>query len=67
MHKVLAVIGFLLILTGIVWFLQGVNILPGSFMTGQIQWAVYGFISFLVGAGLLVYAKRQQSPPPKQD
>ena len=29
----------MLMLMGVIWFLQGVNILPGSFMTGQIQWA----------------------------
>jgi hypothetical protein len=34
---VLNVIAILLILSGGIWFLQGINILPGSFMTGQIQ------------------------------
>ena len=36
------IIAVLLILMGGVWFLQGINVLPGSFMTGQIQWAIYG-------------------------
>jgi hypothetical protein len=40
---------------GTIWFLQGINILPGSFMTGQIRWAVYGAIA--VVAGLLVMAR----------
>jgi hypothetical protein len=33
-----------MILMGAFWFLQGINILilPGSFMTGQIRWTVYG-------------------------
>ncbi len=30
------IVAVLLILTGIVWFFQGINVLPGSFMTGQI-------------------------------
>jgi hypothetical protein len=27
---------------GCIWFLQGINVRPGSFMAGQIKWAVYG-------------------------
>jgi hypothetical protein len=36
MKKIFYVIGGLLILSGTVWVLQGINILAGSFMTGQI-------------------------------
>jgi hypothetical protein len=57
MKIVLNVIGILSILAGGVWFLQGINILPGSFMTGQIRWAVYGGIAVLVGIGLLFWAR----------
>jgi hypothetical protein len=39
--------------------LQGINILPGSFMTGQIEWAVYGGIAFVAGIGLLIFANRR--------
>ena len=52
-------IGVLLILGGAVWFLQGINILPGSFMTGQIRWAIYGGIAILAGSGLIVFASRR--------
>ncbi len=31
--------------SGSIWFLQGINVLPGSFITGQIRWAVYGGIA----------------------
>jgi hypothetical protein len=48
----------LLVVFGCIWFLQGVNVLPGSFMTGQIRWAVYGGIAVVVGIGLLFAAKR---------
>jgi hypothetical protein len=54
-----SVLGALLILIGAVWFLQGINVLPGSFMTGQTRWAVYGGIAVVVGVGLLWTAKRQ--------
>ncbi len=56
MKTALNVIGVLLILGGGVWFLQGINVLPGSFMTGQIQWAINGGIAVLVGIVLLVVA-----------
>jgi hypothetical protein len=60
MKYALRTIGVVLMLMGVIWFLQGVNILPGSFMTGQIQWAYYGGIAVIVGAGLLVVANRSR-------
>ena len=60
MKIVLNVVGVILILGGAVWFLQGINILPGSFMTGQIQWAINGGILILIGAGLLWWANRRK-------
>ncbi len=52
------VLGAILILFGGIWFLQGINVLPGSFMTGQIKWAVYGGIAMAAGLALLLTAKR---------
>jgi hypothetical protein len=60
MKIVLGIIGIILVIVGVIWFLQGINVLPGSFMTGQTQWAIYGLISFIVGASLLVYAIRRK-------
>jgi hypothetical protein len=37
------------------------GVLPGSFMTGQIRWAVYGGIAAVVGIVMLIAACRQ--PP----
>jgi hypothetical protein len=62
MRIVLKSVGLLMILTGTVWFLQGINILPGSFMTGQIRWAVYGGLTALVGFALVVAANRPRQP-----
>lgn len=59
MKKAMNVIAVLLILGGGVWFLQGINVLPGSFMTGQIEWAIYGGLAILVGVGLLVVNRRR--------
>jgi hypothetical protein len=58
MRIMLNIIGSLLVLAGVVWFLQGINLLPGSFMTGQIRWAIYGGIAVASGIALLVAAKR---------
>jgi hypothetical protein len=52
------ILGTLLVLFGSVWFLQGINILPGSFMTGQLRWAIYGGVAFIAGVGLLLSANR---------
>jgi hypothetical protein len=64
MRIILSIFGVLFILAGGTWFLQGINVLPGSFMTGQIQWAIYGAIAVVVGVGLLVYANRRKASPP---
>jgi hypothetical protein len=50
------ILGALLVFLGSVWFLQGINVLPGSFMTGQIRWAVYGGMAVVAGAVLLLTA-----------
>ncbi len=46
--------GLLLLITGSIWFLQGINLLPGSFMTGQTRWAIMGGICIVLGVVLLL-------------
>jgi hypothetical protein len=60
MRIVLNILGPLLILMGGIWFFQGIGVLPGSFMTGQTQWAVYGGMAIVAGAGLVVMANRRR-------
>jgi len=60
MKIALNILGVLLVLAGSIWFLQGINVLPGSFMSGQTQWAVRGGIAALVGVGLLFWANRKR-------
>jgi hypothetical protein len=57
----LNIIAGLLILAGLVWFLQGINVLPGSFMTGHPEWALYGTITVLIGAGILWFVNRRKT------
>lgn len=47
------VVAGLLALIGVVWFLQGINLLPGSFMTGDIRWALAGIAALIVGLWML--------------
>ena len=56
----LRLLGVVLIAMGSIWFLQGINVLPGSFMTGQIQWAIYGGIAVAAGVGVLLAARRSR-------
>ena len=67
MKVILFIVGVLLILFGIVWFLQGINVLPGSFMSGQIQFAIAGIVAVIVGTGLIVYSRRQKGAPPAEE
>lgn len=58
MRLAIRILAALLIFLGIVWILQGLNVLPGSFMTEQIQWAWRGAIVALLGVGLLFMQRR---------
>jgi hypothetical protein len=60
MRVALNVSGILCLLVGCVWILQGINILPGSFMTGQTKWAIYGGLLVVAGIGLLISANRRR-------
>ena len=60
MRILLNIVGVVLVFFGGVWFLQGINVLPGSFMTGQIKWAVYGGIAFVAGVIVFIWANRKK-------
>jgi hypothetical protein len=65
MRIMLNVLGILLVLMGSVWFLQGIGVLPGSFMSGQTRWAVNGGIAFVVGVVILVAMRRSARSGPR--
>ena len=60
MKLILSILGILLILAGSVFFLQGIIVLAGSYMTGDPQWAINGGIMIVVGVGLIIWARRQK-------
>jgi hypothetical protein len=57
--RVVAVpVGAIISLIGLVWLLQGIDVLPGSLMSGSQFWAVAGASAvivglLLIGAGLI--------------
>jgi hypothetical protein len=60
MKTILNITGILLILTGGTFFLQGVNVLPGSYMTGDPQWAINGVVMIVIAVGLMVLGNRRK-------
>ena len=60
MKLVINILGGLIFLAGLVWFLQGINILPGSYMTGDPQWAINGAIMMAVALVIFFFANRRR-------
>jgi hypothetical protein len=55
--------GVLLLLLGLVWIGQGLNLLPGSAMSGQSMWAIIGVVIALLGAWSLWSVARSRTAP----
>ena len=59
MRILLNLLGGVIFLAGLVFLLQGVNILPGSSMTGDPQWAINGSIMMALALGMFFFANRR--------
>jgi hypothetical protein len=61
--RVLRVLGntlfSLLTFGGIIWALQGLNLLPGTFMKGDLKWTAIGAVTTIVCLGLLALINRK--------
>ena len=55
-------VGVLLVISGTIFFFQGIDVLQGSSMTGDTKWAVIGPIVALVGAAMVVVGLRKGAP-----
>jgi hypothetical protein len=53
------VVAGLLLLIGTIWFLQGIGVLPGSFMSGQPRWAFNGAVAIAIGVILIIWSVRR--------
>jgi hypothetical protein len=52
------IIGVLAILAGAVWSMQGLGIIPGSFMSSNATWVIIGLATAVVGVGLVAWSRR---------
>lgn len=61
MRTGLVVLGVLLVLSGLVWIAQGLDLpfAPGSFMTADRTWVLVGAITAVGGAILLGWARER--------
>jgi len=55
---ILNIFAVLLALIGLVWILQGVNVLLGSPMSGHIQYTFIGLVVVAVGVVILISTNR---------
>jgi hypothetical protein len=51
-----AAAGVIAILVGVLWTLQGTDVLGGSGMSGHSQWTVIGLVLVVVGLGAGAFA-----------
>jgi len=49
-------VGVIALLVGVLWILQGTDVVGGSAMSGHGQWTVIGLVLVVVGAALLAFA-----------
>jgi hypothetical protein len=55
MRPIVIVLGVLIILAGIVWTLQGLGVILGSFMSNNPTWIWIGAATVLFGAAIIVF------------
>jgi hypothetical protein len=66
MRMTVSVIGILLVLGGLVWVAQGLNLpfAPRSFMTADRAWILIGAVTVAAGVLLFGWARRQPRSSP---
>jgi hypothetical protein len=62
MRTLPTILGGLAILAGATFFLQGIGILPGSYMTNDPTWAWIGGALVFGGAALVAWSRRRGRP-----
>jgi hypothetical protein len=55
----LSVGGVVLIIAGVLWSLQGFDVIGGSFMSGNSVWAIIGPVIAIIGIGMAVIGLRR--------
>lgn len=63
MHRTRAIVAVILIAVGLVWIGQGSGILKGgSFMVGDVRWALIGAAAFVAGLAMGWYEVSHRQP-----
>ena len=57
---VLGSIGAVISIVGLIWTLQGLGVIPGSFMTGDQTWLYIGLVCLAAGILAMIIAVRGQ-------
>ena len=58
----LGVVGIIVIALGVIWTLQGSDVLGGSTMSGHAQWTLIGLALVVAGLGLVGFAAIRKGP-----
>jgi len=62
MRVVSSLIGVAMVMMGIVWILQGLNLaFRVGFMVGQPKWTVYGALLAIVGVAQVIWSNTRQT------
>jgi len=62
-RALLVVLGALIVIGGIVWTVQGLGYVTGSFMTGATLWAVIGPVTAVAGLALIAFGLLRRRMP----
>ena len=57
-RRAFSIVGAIIVLFGLVWFLQGVDVLPGSVMSGSQFWEITGAVTLIIGLIVITYCLR---------
>jgi hypothetical protein len=52
-------LGVTLLVTGTIWFFQGIGAIGGYGMSGRAEWSVIGSVLIVLAIGLLLGARRR--------
>jgi hypothetical protein len=61
-NRLLAGVGALVVIVGVIWTLQGLGVVGGSVMTGKTLWAVVGPLVAVAGLAMVVASLRGSRP-----
>lgn len=63
MGIIVKIVATLMIFVGVSWLLQGLGVLGGSTMTGDIKWALIGGAGVVIGVVAWLVVGRRPPPP----